>query len=174
MERTEHRDCSIIYNLHIQLKHWQEVLQAKGRIKNHNKKNLRASRSRSNRCPNNAPYRGAGFYSKKRGVTASVHVWAEGGSNNGTNQKRNGTAGGGEGTEWKSHDGRWFPLLRRLALIDPPRGGDPAHHDRQHHGFSISLLVCFCFHFLSSFIRKCFIAKVAWGRPLCLSSSPLL
>lgn len=24
MERTEQRDCSIIYNLHIQLKHWQK------------------------------------------------------------------------------------------------------------------------------------------------------
>lgn len=52
MDRTEQCDCGIIYNLHIQLKHWQGGSAGKGRIK---KTQQKASRSRSIRCPNNKP-----------------------------------------------------------------------------------------------------------------------
>lgn len=54
------------------------------------------------------------------------------GSNNGTNLKQNGT---------KSHDGRRFPLL--CSRWQAPRGGEPTHQDRQHHGFQIFTLFFF-------------------------------
>lgn len=47
-----------------------------------------------------------------------------------------------------------------------PRRGDPTHQDRQHHGFQFftSLVFFSCVSvFLSSFIRKCFVAEVAGG-----------
>lgn len=114
MERREQRDSSIIYNLHIQLKTLTRRFCRQKKDKNHNGNNLRASRSRSNRCPNNKPYRVAGFhwgwgrggYSQCAGLGRGVIPWYESWA------EWDGEGGVG-GAEWKSHNGRWFPLIDR-------------------------------------------------------------
>lgn len=121
MDRTEQCDCSIIYNLHIQLKHWQGGSAGEGRIKNHNKKHPEADQSG---VQITSP---TGFH-WKRGITASV--WADG-LNNGTNLYRNRTVGAQNGKVMMGGD-----FLSQTGT----RGGDPTHQDRQHHN---SLLVCF-------------------------------
>lgn len=116
MDRTER--C-ITYNLHSQLKHrW-------GGIKSTTKSILRASRSRSNTCPDNKPWGPGGLQpvcrSGQRGWN-SVRVFGG-----------NGTVGAQNG---ESHDGRWFPL------IDRHQGGWP-HTSRQHHRF-LFFVLCVC------------------------------
>lgn len=68
------------------------------RNKNHNKKNLQASRSRSN-SPNNKPYREVGFYlgGGVRVLQPVCRSGQKGSNNDGTDLKRNGTVGAQHG-----------------------------------------------------------------------------
>lgn len=112
MERREQRDSSIIYNLHIQLKTLTRRFCRQKKDKNHNGNNLRASRSRSNRCPNNKPYRVAGFH-WGRGGGGLQPVCRSGQRGHTVVRILSGMGQWGGGAEWKSHNGRWFPLIDR-------------------------------------------------------------
>ncbi len=151
MERTEQRDGSIIYNLHIQLKHWQGGFAGKGRIKIATQRSGKHPEADQTDVKERA-LRGSRFSLEGGGgVTASEQVWAEG--------SHHGTTLEWYGTEWKSHDGRRFPLIDRHP-------GEATHTTTDSITDLNSFLVRFiyvCLYFLSSFIRKCFIARVVWG-----------
>lgn len=155
MDRTEQCDCSIIYNLHIQLKRWQGGCPGRGGIKTTTKRSCKHPDADQTGVQIMSP---TGFH-WETGITASVQVWADG-LKNGRNLQRNGTAGAQNGKVMMGGD-----FSHRQA----PREVTPHIKTDSITDFS-SLLVCFvcvfvCAVFLLSFkfIRKCFNAEVVWG-----------
>lgn len=131
--KKKKRDCSIIYNLHIQLKHWLRGSAGKGRRKNTTRKTCKHPEADSTEYQ---AYWVVGFYWRKgEGVRVSVQVRADG-----VEQRYKSKA------EWDRKD---FLSCGGELLSTPPRGGDPSRHDRQHHGFFSSCFFSIFFQVLS-------------------------